>query len=119
MSNEPCLASAVDLARGIRTGERSPVDVVEACLERIEERDGPINAFVTVTGDRAQSAAESAERAVEAGEPLGPLHGVPVAVKDLEDVAGTRTTFGSRLFEDNVSTGNEPFVERLLEPARS
>ena len=115
MSNEPCLASAVDLARGIRAGERSPVDVVEAHLERTEERDGPINAFVTVTGDRARSAAESAERAVEAGEPLGPLHGVPVAVKDLEDVAGTRTTFGSRLFEDNVSTGNEPFVERLLE----
>ena len=115
MSAETCLASAVELAREIRTGERSPVDVVEAHLERIEERDGVINAFVTVAADRAREAAEEAERAVEAGEALGPLHGVPLAVKDLEDVAGMPTTFGSRLFEENVSTDTEPFVERLLD----
>jgi Asp-tRNA(Asn)/Glu-tRNA(Gln) amidotransferase A subunit family amidase len=115
MATEPCLTSAVELARAIREGEQSPVDVVEAHLERIEERDGAVNAYVTVTDERAREAAAEAERAVEAGESLGPLHGVPVAIKDLEDVAGTRTTFGSLLFEDNVSAGSEPFVERLLD----
>jgi Asp-tRNA(Asn)/Glu-tRNA(Gln) amidotransferase A subunit family amidase len=113
MSDEPCLASAVELARTIREGERSPVEVVEAHLDRIEERDGPINAFVTVTGDHALEAAEEAERAVESGEELGPLHGVPVAIKDLDDVEGFRTTFGSLLFDDNVSERSEPFVDRL------
>jgi len=115
MSSDPCLASAVELAKAIRTGERSPVDVVEAHLERIEARDGAINAYVTVTAEEARAAAEEAERAVEAGESLGSLHGVPVAIKDLEDVAGTRTTSGSLLFEDNVSEGTEPFAERLLD----
>ena len=115
MSSDPCLASAIELAREIRAGERSPVDIVEAHLERIEERDGAVNAFVTVTAEEARAAAEKAERAVEAGESLGPLHGVPVAIKDLEDVAGTRTTSGSLLFEDNVSEATEPFAERLLD----
>ena len=115
MSSDPCLASAIELAREIRAGERSPVDIVEAHLERIEERDGAVNAFVTVTAEEARAAAEEAERAVEAGESLGPLHGVPVAIKDLEDVAGTRTTSGSLLFEDNVSEATEPFAERLLD----
>ena len=115
MSNDPCLASAVELAKTIRAGERSPVDVVEAHLERIEKRDGAINAYVTVTAEKARAAAEEAERVVEAGESLGPLHGVPVAVKDLEDVAGIRTTFGSLLFENNVSERSEPFAERLLD----
>ncbi len=115
MSSDPCLAPAVELAREMRTGERSPVDVVEAHLERIEARDEAVNAYVTVTAEDARAAAEEAERAVEAGESLGPLHGVPVAIKDLEDVAGTRTTSGSLLFEDNVSEGTEPFAERLLD----
>jgi Asp-tRNA(Asn)/Glu-tRNA(Gln) amidotransferase A subunit family amidase len=115
MSSDPCLASAIELAREIRAGERSPVDIVEAHLERIEERDGAVNAYVTVTAEEARAAAEKAERAVEAGESLGPLHGVPVAIKDLEDVAGTRTTSGSLLFEDNVSEATEPFAERLLD----
>jgi len=115
MPTDPCLTPAVELAREIREGERSPVDVVEAHLERIERRDEEVNAYVTVAEERAREAAGEAERAVGADESLDPLHGVPVAVKDLEDVAGMRTTFGSRLFEDNVAEGSEPFVERLLD----
>lgn len=105
--------SAAGLARRIREGERSPVEVVDALLDRIEARNDRTNAFVTVTGDRAREAAAEAEAAVEAGRPLGPLHGVPVAIKDLDDVAGVRTTSGSLLFEDRVAAENDPFVTRL------
>ena len=107
--------TAVGIARRIRDGELSPVEVVDATLETIEERNERTNAFVTVTDERAREAAERAERAAESGEVLGPLHGVPVAIKDLDDVAGVRTTSGSLLFEDRVAEGNDPFVDRLLD----
>ncbi|MFT4949063.1 MAG: amidase, partial [Natronomonas sp.] len=107
--------TAAGLARQIRDGDRSPVEVVDATLDRIEARNDRTNAFVTVTDERAREAAHEAERAIEAGEPLGPLHGVPVAVKDLDDVAGVRTTNGSLLFEDSVAEENSVFVDRLLE----
>ncbi len=107
--------TATGLARQIRDGDRSPVEVVDATLSRIEARNDRTNAFVTVTDERAREAAREAERAIAAGEPLGPLHGVPVAVKDLDDVAGVRTTNGSLLFEDFVAEENSVFVDRLLE----
>jgi Asp-tRNA(Asn)/Glu-tRNA(Gln) amidotransferase A subunit family amidase len=107
--------TATGLARQIRDGDRSPVEVVDATLSRIEARNDRTNAFVTVTDERAREAAREAERAIAAGEPLGPLHGVPVAVKDLDDVAGVRTTSGSLLFEDFVAEENSVFVDRLLE----
>lgn len=110
-----CYTSAIEMARRVREGSLSPVEVVEAHLARIEERDEAVNAFVTVTAERAREAAETAERAVRDGDDLGPLHGVPVAIKDLEDVAGVRTTFGSRLFSDNVASRTEPFAERLID----
>ncbi|QLG64149.1 amidase [Halorarum salinum] len=105
--------SAARLVREIRDGDRSPVVVVDALLDRIEARNDRTNAFVTVTADRARAAAREAGRAVEEGRSLGPLHGVPVAVKDLDDVAGVRTTFGSRLFEDDVADEDDEFVRRL------
>ena len=105
--------SATHLAREIRAGDRSPVAVVDAVLDRIDARNDRTNAFVTVTAERAREDARAAERAVEEGRSLGPLHGVPVAVKDLNDVAGVRTTFGSRLFEDNVADEDDEFVRRL------
>jgi len=115
MSPDVAHTTAAGLAREIRDGDLSPVEVVDATLERIDERNDRTNAFVTVTDERAREAARRAERAVEAGEPLGPLHGVPVAVKDLDDVAGVRTTHGSKLYEDNVAEENSPFVDRLLD----
>ncbi|WP_280537117.1 amidase [Halopenitus sp. POP-27] len=105
--------SATRIAREIRAGDRSPVDVVDATLDRIEERNDRTNAFVTVTADAAREAAREAERAVERGDDLGPLHGVPVAIKDLDDVAGVKTTFGSKLFADNVADADDEFVRRL------
>ena len=107
--------TAAGIARRVRDGDLSPVEVVDATLEAIEERNERTNAFVTVTDERAREAAERAERAVESGEVLGPLHGVPVAIKDLDDVAGVRTTSGSKLFEDRVAEDNSPFVDRLLD----
>ncbi|WP_254537176.1 amidase [Halomarina litorea] len=107
--------TAAGIARRVRDGECSPVEVVEAHLARIRERGDRTNAFVTVTDELARESAMEAATAVEAGDPLGPLHGVPVAVKDLDDVAGVRTTSGSLLFEDRVAETDSPFVARLRE----
>ncbi|MFB6118759.1 amidase [Halosegnis sp.] len=109
------MRSAASIARGIREGDLSPVAVVEATLDRIEARNDRTNAFVTVTADRAREQARAAEQAIEQGKPLGPLHGVPIAIKDLDDVAGVRTTNGSLLFEEYVADQSEPFVDRLVE----
>ena len=108
-------ASAAELARGVRAGDLSPVKVVEAHLDRIEELDDGINAFVTLCAEEAREAAREVERAIERGEDPGPLAGVPVAVKDLENVAGVRTTFGSKPLADTVAEESELFVERLRE----
>lgn len=107
--------TATEIARQIRRGERSPINVIEDTLERIDARNDRTNAFVTVYNRRARAAAERAERAVESGRSLGPLHGVPVAVKDLQNVAGMRTTFGSRLFDEFVAEEDDLFVSRLKE----
>jgi len=107
--------SAAGLARRIREGSLSPTTVVDELLDRIAARDDRTNAFVTVAEEHAREAAREAERAVERGDPLGPLHGVPVAVKDLNDVAGVRTTSGSLLFEDRVAESTDPFAQRLVD----
>ncbi|QSW99895.1 amidase [Haloterrigena alkaliphila] len=109
----PTRMTAAGLARAIRDGEYSPTEVVDATLERIRERADRTNAFVTVTDELAREMAEEAERAIDEGEPLGPLHGVPVAIKDLDDVEGVRTTSGSLLFEDRIADADSPFVARL------
>lgn len=107
--------SATTLAALIRNGELSPVDVVDATLARVEEREDEINAFVTVTGKRAREAAKEAERAVENGEELGPLHGVPIGVKDLQAVAGVRWTSGAAPLSERVADETELVVQRLFE----
>jgi Asp-tRNA(Asn)/Glu-tRNA(Gln) amidotransferase A subunit family amidase len=107
--------SAAGIARRIQDGDLSPIEVTDALLARIQARNDRTNAFVTVSDERARAAAKRAARAVEDGRALGPLHGVPVAVKDLDDVAGVRTTDGSRLFADNVADEDDPFVTRLKE----
>jgi amidase/aspartyl-tRNA(Asn)/glutamyl-tRNA(Gln) amidotransferase subunit A len=82
-----CFLPATELAARIRRRDVSPVEVVEAYLHRIEERNPAVNAYTLVLGEQAVEAARAAEAAVTAGQPLGPLHGVPVAIKDLDDVA--------------------------------
>jgi len=106
---------ALTLAQRIRTKQVSPVAVVDAVLERIEALQPTVNAFITVTADEAREAARRAEAAVMAGEPLGPLHGVPFSVKDLLFTRGGRTTMGSRIFADQVPGEDAVPVRRLRE----
>lgn len=107
--------SAVDLATAIRTRQLSPREVVKALLSRIEQLNPRLNAYVTVPAEEALCAADRAEQAVMRGDKLGPLHGVPLHVKDNLLVAGSRTTFGSKLFEKNISNVDCPAVKRLRE----
>lgn len=107
--------SATELARDIRAGSVSPVTVVDACLSRISARDDSVNAFVTVLEESARERAKEAERELQSSGSVGPLHGVPVAVKDLLDVKYTPTTFGSALFTDHVPETDSIAVERLRE----
>ncbi|MBL0387435.1 amidase [Tumebacillus sp. ITR2] len=105
--------SAAELAHLIRTRRVSPVEVMQATLARIEEINPQINAFVTLVPEQALSNARAAEDAVMRGLPLGDLHGVPIAIKDLTPTAGIRTTMGSKLFADNVPTEDAIIVRRL------
>jgi Asp-tRNA(Asn)/Glu-tRNA(Gln) amidotransferase A subunit family amidase len=105
---------AVELARLIRARELSPVDVVGNSLERIAEVNPALNCFCFVYPDEALELARKAERAVQAGNELGPLHGVPIAIKDLTPTAGKRTTLGSYAYEHWVPEESAVIVEKLL-----
>jgi aspartyl-tRNA(Asn)/glutamyl-tRNA(Gln) amidotransferase subunit A len=106
-------SSAVELAGLIAQKAISPVELVDAALERIEQSQPSLNAFITVCAEEARAAAWEAEAAMMLGDPLGPLHGVPFAVKDLVNTAGVRTTFGSVALADNVPAEDSPSVARL------
>src|SRR5262245_45466848 len=107
--------SAVELAEAIRARRLSPVELTRALLARIEKVNPRLNAYVTVSAEQALCAAARAEERVMRGDALGPLHGVPLHVKDNLYVAASRTTFGSRLFEKNVTAEDCPAVKRLRE----
>lgn len=113
-TEELCYTPATELASRIRRGALSPVTVVDAFLDRIEDRNDDINAYVTVIEDEARDAAREAERAVDHGDHLGPLHGVPIALKDLHAYKkGVRNTYGSIPFKDYVPDHDASFVKRL------
>jgi amidase len=105
--------SARELARLVRTRAVSPVEVLDAHLAAIDKFNPKLNAIVTLASDQARDAARSAERAVANGEPLGPLHGLPVAIKDITPTADIRTTFASPLFKDHVPAHDAEVVLRL------
>lgn len=108
-----CDLEAVDLRRLIGAGEVSPVDLVESCIARIEAADPAVNAITAKAYDRARAEARAAEAAVRRGDALGPLHGLPIGVKDLSDTEGLLTAYGSPLFADNVPTADERVVAVL------
>ena len=110
---ELCYLSAVELATAIRDKVVSPVEAVRTVLDRIERLNPAINAYCTLMADEARLGAKRAEAAVMSGEPLGPLHGVPVSIKDIVYVKGVRTTCGSKLLEHFVPRVDAPVVERL------
>lgn len=116
MTRDLCFTSATDLARRIDRGDVSPLEAVDAYLERIERRNDDLRAYSTVIGEHARSEARAAERAIERGEETGPLHGVPIAIKDLFAFkADVRHTYGSTVFDDFVPDRTAPVVERLEE----
>jgi aspartyl-tRNA(Asn)/glutamyl-tRNA(Gln) amidotransferase subunit A len=105
--------SALELSKAIREGKLSPVEVVDAFLNRIEKVNPELNAFVTLTEESARKEAEAAEKAVKSKKKLGPLHGVPVAIKDNIATKGVRTTYGSKLYQDYIPNEDYVPVERL------
>jgi aspartyl-tRNA(Asn)/glutamyl-tRNA(Gln) amidotransferase subunit A len=97
----------------LRSKKVSPVELTRECLTRIEQFNPKLNAFITVTTDSALAEARQAEEEIQRGHWRGPLHGVPIALKDLLDTAGVRTTAGSELFKDRIPTQDAEIVRRL------
>lgn len=108
-----CFSSAVELARLIRTKKLSAREALAAHLKQIERVNPKVNAIVTLVAEMAAAAAAKADEKQARNERLGPLHGLPVAHKDLVETRGIRTTFGSPLYKDNVPTEDDVIVERL------
>ncbi|WP_051744411.1 amidase [Streptomyces yerevanensis] len=108
-----CFWTATELAAAIRRRDVSAREVVAAHLEQIERVNPAVNAIVTLVPERALEQAAEADARLAAGAEVGPLHGLPVAHKDLHDTAGIRTTYGSPLFADRVPGRDHLVVERL------
>ena len=102
MDDTPTFASVHELATRLRQRELSPVELTEHFLQRIERYNPKLNAYIAVTAERALASARAAENTLVSGTDLGPLHGIPVAFKDLIDVAGLPTTGGSILLGENI-----------------
>lgn len=97
----------------VRSKKVSPVELTRECLARIEQLDPKLNAFITITAETALAEARAAEQEIQRGHWKGPLHGIPIALKDLVDTAGVRTTAGSALFKDRIPTKDAEIVRRL------
>ena len=114
-----CELGATELSRLLADKSVSPVELLEACLSRIGAVNSAVNAVVALDEDRALAAARTAEAAILRGDDLGPLHGVPVLIKDTQDTAGLRTTYGSPLFAGHVpaaDAGIAPPPGAILSP---
>ncbi|MES5099977.1 amidase family protein [Agrobacterium sp. BA1120] len=109
----PCDLDATTARRLIGQKALSPVELVQSCIERIEAVDHAVNAVVTRDFDKALSTARRMEDEVMSGAPLGPLHGLPIGIKDTAETGGLRTTFGSVVFRDHMPQKDEGFVARL------
>jgi aspartyl-tRNA(Asn)/glutamyl-tRNA(Gln) amidotransferase subunit A len=107
------LTTISDLAPRLRRKEISPVEITQHCLARIEKLNPALNAFITIMAESALDEARTAEAEILRGQWRGPLHGVPVALKDLIDTAGLRTTAASALYKDRIPTEDAEVVRRL------
>ena len=107
------LQSLADVCESIRQRRLSPMELVTMCLDRIESLQPRLNAFISVTAESALRAAQDAEREIQQGRWRGPLHGVPIAIKDFYDTAGIRTTAAFERFKDRVPAKDATSVERL------
>ena len=114
MDDTLAFAPIAELATLIRRGELSPLELTELYLERIEQYDPALNAYLAVTAERARAQARAAEAQIATGTYLGPLHGIPLAFKDLVDVADLPTTGGSTLLRDNIAAADATIARRLF-----
>jgi aspartyl-tRNA(Asn)/glutamyl-tRNA(Gln) amidotransferase subunit A len=112
-SDDLALLTISELSELIRTKKISPVEVTRVMLQRIDKFNPLLNAYITVTSEQAMESAQNAEKEIQQGKWRGPLHGVPIALKDLFDTAGVRTTAASALFKDRVPEQDAEVVHRL------
>src|SRR6202163_1795878 len=108
-----CFLSTIEMARLIRARKLSAREALAAHLKQIERVNPKVNAIVTLVPEMAAEAAAKADEMQARGEPLGPLHGLPVAHKDLMETRGIRTTFGSPLYKDYIPTEDDIVVDRI------
>ncbi len=109
----PALETIAEISPRLRRKEVSPVELTRACLDRIEKHNPTLNTFITVMTDSALAEARAAENEIFHGEWRGPLHGVPIAIKDMIDTAGTRTTAASELYKNRIPKEDAEVVRRL------
>src|SRR2546427_688138 len=111
---DPVWATVAELSRAFGARTLSPVDAVEALIGRIRRRNPALHAYMRVYEADARLAAEAADKAIRAGHRVGPLHGVPIALKDLVDLEGRVTTGGSKVWAERVSKVTATLAERLF-----
>src|SRR5215472_8893172 len=112
-ANQLPLLELAEVSQAVQKKEVSPLDLTQACLNEIERRNSELNAFITVTAESALAEARKAEAEIVRGEWKGPLHGIPLAVKDLAETAGVRTTAASAVLKDYVPATDAEVIRRL------
>ena len=112
-ANDLCFQPISQLCERIKKREVSPVEVTQAYLNRIQETDPQLNSYITVTADRALQEAREAEAQLSQNKHLGPLHGIPLAHKDIVATKGIKTTCGSKVLKDEVSDYDATVIQRL------
>lgn len=110
---EICFMSAIDMFDAIRRQELTSIEITETIIERIEQINPITNAYCTTTFDLAREMAREADDKVKKGEKLGLLNGIPTSIKDLNPVKGIRTTYGSKIFENNIASHDDIAIQRL------
>ncbi|TCK04088.1 amidase [Marinobacterium mangrovicola] len=109
----PCDLSATEARRLMASKKLSAVELTESCIARAEEVNHAVNALVVDDFAKMRKAAAEAQNAIDRGDKLGTLHGLPVSVKDMVDVEGLPTTFGSEIYADNIAKGDDPMIQQL------
>ena len=114
-TREICFLSIAEASEHVANKQLSPVEIISAHLERIEQTDDRLNSFITLLGHESLAAAKEAERSIQSGSYLGPLHGIPIGLKDLYYTKGVRTTVGSKIMRDFVPDTDAAVTERFRE----
>ena len=115
MDSELCFAPATELRSKIDNKEISIVELTQLFLDRIQLLNPKLNAYLTVCEEQALAAAQEAQEAIEQGQHRGPLHGIPISIKDLEMTQGITTTMGSLIYKDSIPSLDSVVVERVKE----